>query len=144
MRRILASLAIMATIVAGLVVANAPTAQAATSPSTACSSVGPDGTWQTLSSHALSDVGRVYLMYKNGYNCVTVIKYKAVGTATYVEARLGIEGSRQKTDSGNYKYYAAVAQYAPNDCVWWWSGEMFTNGSGSGYWESGRISAYCG
>ncbi|WP_199561924.1 spore-associated protein [Micromonospora deserti] len=65
----------------------------------------------------------VYLLYNsgNGNNCVVTIKQADIGTATYTEAKLQIEGSSTVyRDGGSYSYYAGpVRRYAAGKCVRW-------------------------
>jgi hypothetical protein len=63
--------------------------------------------------------GDVYLMYKSstGENCVATIKTAFVGTSTYTEAWLLVQGSTWKVDRDTYRYYAAVKAPARDRCV---------------------------
>lgn len=102
-------------------------ARAATNPFTAAQACNNDfgGSWaHTTDGHRAiysngTKVGDVYLMYNgsNGHNCVVTLKRVAVGTTSGVAARLQVEGSNWATQSGNYKYYAAVDRSATDRCV---------------------------
>ncbi|SBT46654.1 hypothetical protein [Micromonospora narathiwatensis] len=102
-------------------------ARAAANPYTAAQACSNDfgGSWTQVSDghRSITDsgtkVGDVYLMYNSatGYNCVATLKAVAVGSTTGVAARLRVEGSSWVTDSGNYKYYAAIQRSARGACV---------------------------
>ncbi|NJP31578.1 hypothetical protein [Micromonospora thermarum] len=83
-----------------------------------------------------TDLGDVYLMYNSatGYNCVTMIKVRAAGTATQIKAsiKVDVEGTTRVwvSDSGSYKYYAAVQRYARDMCVQYAGSALY-----GGYWQ---------
>ncbi|CAM3276368.1 Spore-associated protein A [Stackebrandtia soli] len=65
-------------------------------------------------------VGRVYLMYYNGKNCVVTLKLSNLGKATATSAYLEPQGGTRGTDSGNFTYYAGpVVKSAAATCVKW-------------------------
>lgn len=69
---------------------------------------------------ALGSAGAVYLLYKDGYNCVATIKATSIGTASATSAFLEVQGSARTTDSGSFGYYAGpVRKSAPGKCVKW-------------------------
>jgi hypothetical protein len=107
-------------------------AQAATNPYTPQEACNHQfgGSWSTTTDghRSLTTLdtgakwGDVYLMYNSatGYNCVATIKTAYVGTATYTDAALSIQGETnlwQHEDYGRYSYYAATEGYASNRCV---------------------------
>ncbi|WIX87186.1 hypothetical protein [Amycolatopsis sp. DG1A-15b] len=62
--------------------------------------------------------GDVYLMYNSAHaNCVATIKSVDVGTKTYVDAGILVQGGTWHEDSGQFAYYAAVKVSANNQCV---------------------------
>ncbi|MFC7613844.1 M23 family metallopeptidase [Actinokineospora soli] len=76
--------------------------------------------YTVIDSAALGTAGRVYLLYRDGYNCVATIKHVSVGTASSVSAFLEVQGGTRTTDSGSFAYYAGpVVKYAPSACVKW-------------------------
>ncbi|SBT37307.1 hypothetical protein [Micromonospora auratinigra] len=81
-------------------------------------------------------LGDVYLMYNyaTDYNCVTMIKARDIGTASPIKAsiKVDVEGTLREwqSDSGSYKYYAAVQRYANNMCVQYYGSALY-----GGYWQ---------
>ncbi|KDN16559.1 hypothetical protein [Amycolatopsis rifamycinica] len=62
--------------------------------------------------------GDVYLMYNSAHaNCVATIKSVDIGTKTYVDAGIKVQGGDWQDDDGQYAYYAAVKASANNLCV---------------------------
>lgn len=103
-------------------------AQAATNPFTAAQACNNDfgGSWANVTDGHRSitapdgtKVGDVYLMYNSatGYNCVATLKRVMVGSTTGVAAEIRVEGGSWVSDSGNYKYYAAIQRSAVDKCV---------------------------
>ena len=76
--------------------------------------------YSVIDSAALGTAGRVYLLYRSGYNCVATIKHVSVGSPSAVSAFLEVQGGTRTTDSGSYSYYAGpVVKSAPSACVKW-------------------------
>jgi len=68
----------------------------------------------------LGSAGTVYLLYKDGTNCVVTIKATSIGTASATSAFLEVEGATRTTDSGSFAYYAGpVTKSAAGKCVKW-------------------------
>lgn len=76
--------------------------------------------YSVIDSAALGTAGRVYLLYKSGYNCVATIKNVSVGSPSSMSAFLEVQGGTRSTDSGSFSYYAGpVIKSAPGRCVKW-------------------------
>ena len=76
--------------------------------------------YSVIDSAALGTVGKVFLLYSNGSNCVVTLKYTNVGSPSAVSAFLEPQGSTRTTDSGSFSYYAGpVRRSAPSTCVRW-------------------------
>ncbi|GGS50994.1 MULTISPECIES: M23 family metallopeptidase [Actinokineospora] len=76
--------------------------------------------YSVIDSAALGTAGRVYLLYKSGYNCVATIKHVSVGSPSPVSAFLEVQGGTRTTDSGSFSYYAGpVVKSAASKCVKW-------------------------
>lgn len=76
--------------------------------------------YSVIDSAALGTSGRVYLLYKSGYNCVATIKNVSIGSPSPVSAFLEVQGGTRSTDSGSFSYYAGpVVKSAPGKCVKW-------------------------
>ncbi|MCC5581499.1 hypothetical protein IMZ11_38440 [Microtetraspora sp. AC03309] len=110
---------------AGVTAAAMPAQAAATSARSIC---GSGYTVQVnkvpVKTHYGDVYGYLYLLYNrgNGYNCVTVVKTKFVGKASYMTAALDVKGGRSHTDSGNFKKYAGpVRLEAAHKCVKYWA-----------------------
>ncbi|MBC6460281.1 hypothetical protein [Actinomadura sp. HBU206391] len=118
-------------------------AHAATNPYTAAEACNNDfgGAWgYATDGHRViyagsTKVGDVYLMYNgsSGYNCVATLKSASVGTPTWTDAELIVQGSGSVHNEGQFKYYAAVQRYARGKCVdylgsMYYSGRWWTNG----------------
>ncbi len=95
------------------------------SPASACRT-DFGGTWTHVSDNHRDVVfldgtkwGDVYLMWNDSTkeNCVATIKRSFVGSATYTQASLLVEGSSWRFDAKAYKYYAAVKAPACNKRV---------------------------
>ncbi len=70
-------------------------------------------------------LGTTYLLYNpnTGFNCVVTIKSYGVGKPTPVSAAIRRQGGPQRTDSGNFRYYAGPRKVrAPGRCVQWGGG----------------------
>jgi hypothetical protein len=70
-------------------------------------------------------LGTTYLLYSagSGENCAVTLKSYGVGTPSYTGVILQRQGRKQKSDSGNFKYYAGpVKVKAPGVCVRWGGG----------------------
>ncbi|MFG2054283.1 hypothetical protein ACGFI9_09635 [Micromonospora sp. NPDC048930] len=120
-------------------------ARAATNPYTPAQACSTDfgGSWTQVSDGHRSiiaddgvQLGDVYLMYNSGtgYNCVTMIKTRSVGTATSIRAsiKVDVEGTLREwqSDSGSYKYYAAIQRYGRGMCIQYWGSALY-----GGYWQ---------
>ena len=107
------------TTAAGLALAGAPTASAATNPYTATEACGAG--YHVINSRPAKSGSQtwadVYLLYKTGgYNCVATIKRAFIGVATETMAGLDqdIEHPEDNfVDIGKYKYYAVAKGYTP-------------------------------
>lgn len=76
--------------------------------------------FQVIDWAALGSAGTVYLLYRNGTNCVATIKSTSIGTGSATSAFLEVQGSSRTTDSGSFSYYAGpVTKAAPAQCVKW-------------------------
>ena len=76
--------------------------------------------FQVIDWAALGSAGTVYLLYRDGTNCVATIKSTSIGSASATSAFLEVEGSTRTTDSGSFGYYAGpVTKSAPTQCVRW-------------------------
>lgn len=76
--------------------------------------------FQVIDWAALGSAGTVYLLYKDGANCVATIKSTSIGTASATSAFLEVEGGTRTTDSGSFGYYAGpVTKSAASRCVKW-------------------------
>lgn len=76
--------------------------------------------YSVIDSAGLGSAGRVYLLYKSGYNCVVTIKFTKIGTPSSTSAFLQVAGGTRTTDSGSFSYYAGpVRKSAPGKCVKW-------------------------
>ena len=120
-------------------------AHAATNPYTAASACNNDfgGAWAyATDGHRLiyagsTKVADVYLMYNSssGYNCVATIKTTSVGSATWIDAALIVQGMSDFVhNQGQFKYYAAVQHSARDKCVDYMGG-VYTSGR---WWTNGR------
>lgn len=131
MRKAFAGIAAAAMAVIGLFAVPA-TAQAATNPYSPWSACGYGGSnnivdMATLKASNGTIVSRVYLLYSNGQNCVVNLKVANVGTATWLDAAIHVEGQYDqydnpliRTDAGKYKYFAVVkASGTSGKCVKW-------------------------
>lgn len=127
MRKSIKALTAMALVGAGTLLAHpAPALAAAYSPEAACAEESGRSGWRHISDnkravkHGGTTYGHVYLMWHGGLkkNCVVTIKTAFSGTATYTTAKLWVKGrSKAYTDSGKYRYYAAVIASAGGKCV---------------------------
>jgi hypothetical protein len=107
-------------------------AQAATNPYTPQEACHNDfgGSWSTttdghrsLLTSSGSKWGDVYLMYNSatGYNCVTTIKSAYVGTPSFIQALIWVQGDTGWTyRDGNLSYYQSVQKSAVDKCVMYW------------------------
>lgn len=69
---------------------------------------------------ALGSAGTVYLLYRDGVNCVATIKSTSIGSASATSAFLEVQGGTRTTDSGSFSYYAGpVTKSAAAKCVRW-------------------------
>jgi hypothetical protein len=76
--------------------------------------------YQVIDWAGLGSAGAVYLLYKDGTNCVATIKHTSLGTASATSAFLEVEGGTRATDSGSFGYYAGpVTRSAAGKCVKW-------------------------
>ena len=76
--------------------------------------------YQVIDYATLGSAGTVYLLYKDGTNCVVTIKATSIGTASATSAFLEVEGATRTTDSGSFAYYAGpVTKSAAGKCVKW-------------------------
>ncbi len=76
--------------------------------------------YSVINSAALGTAGRVYLLYRSGYNCVVTIKHTSIGSPSSVSAFLEVQGGTRSTDSGSFSYYAGpVIKSAAGKCVKW-------------------------
>lgn len=76
--------------------------------------------YSVIDSAALGTVGRVYLLYSDGTNCVVTLKSTNLGTGSAMSAFLEPQGATRTTDSGSFSYYAGpVKRSAPSTCVKW-------------------------
>ncbi|MCU7820448.1 acetyltransferase [Kitasatospora sp. DSM 101779] len=76
-----------------------------------------------------------YLLYNssNGYNCVVTIRGEA-GSPVKMAARLQVQGSAEKNDTGSYtKYAGPVYAYGAGKCVRW--GGWFSESDQSSYFS---------
>ncbi|WP_410607165.1 hypothetical protein [Amycolatopsis sp. lyj-109] len=106
---------------------SAPAASAAANPYTPAEACATDfgGSWSLASDghrevkYGSAKWGDVYLMYNSSHaNCVATIKAIDIGTPTYTEAWLWIQGTPDWIgNTGPFKYYAAVKGTANNHCV---------------------------
>lgn len=79
-----------------------------------------DGQTRTNHRPGLGSAGAVYLLYKDGTNCVATVKSTSIGSASATSAFLEVEGSARTTGSGSFGYYAGpVTKAAPDRCVRW-------------------------
>lgn len=75
--------------------------------------------YATLQSRGRT-IGRVFLVYKGGYNCVVTSKYTDRNRKTAASAYLQVRGSAMAVNRGSFKYYAGpVKRYARGHCVKW-------------------------
>ena len=147
LRNMMAKAGVVAAAAGSVLALQAPAQAAANpySPQAACGSgyYVIDSAPLRNSSHGTG--GRVYLLYKNGRNCVATIKNVAVGRSTYTKAVLNVfqptGGISHYNDFASYKYYANVSAYAGGRCV---SASGYTYDR-SGNFYSGSISTgHCG
>lgn len=132
MRKSAQRLGILTASVAAMAAVSIPSAQAATNPYTPESACHHDfgGSWsRTTDGHRTilggpttprQTWGDVYLMWNGATkkNCVVALKSAFVGTPSYTDASLNIQGSDDwKYDNGYYKYYAAYQATAGGKCV---------------------------
>jgi hypothetical protein len=121
-------LAVTFTAATAVVTGLAAPANAATNPYTAASACAASfgGSWAGVSDghraivHNGTTIGDVYLMYNSaaGTNCAVTIKRKYVGTATETGVNLWLQGvTEDMSDSGTYKYYAAVEHAGAGRCA---------------------------
>ncbi len=76
--------------------------------------------FQVIDHASLGSGGTVYLLYKDGVNCVATIKATSIGTASATSAFLEVQGGTRTTDSGSFSYYAGpVKKSAAGTCVKW-------------------------
>ncbi|WP_431677280.1 acetyltransferase [Kitasatospora sp. KL5] len=76
-----------------------------------------------------------YLLYNSstGYNCVVTVRGES-GPAVKMSARLQVQGSAEKNDTGSYtKYAGPVYAYAAGKCVRW--GGWFSESDQSSYFS---------
>ncbi|GGR10290.1 hypothetical protein [Kitasatospora griseola] len=103
----------------GMLVAAAP-AEAASTPSGACNSVGSG--YYLIDQHAIGTVADVYLFYNGSSNCAVTWKRSPNGTTRY-DLRVNIERQsdlKDAPDAGFYLYYAGpVTLSAKGTCISW-------------------------
>jgi hypothetical protein len=76
--------------------------------------------YQVIDWVGLGSAGAVYLLYRDGVNCVATIKHTSIGTASATSAFLEVEGAARTTDSGSFGYYSGpVTKSAAGKCVKW-------------------------
>ncbi|MGH3757959.1 M23 family metallopeptidase [Actinophytocola sp.] len=76
--------------------------------------------FRVIDHASLGSAGTVYLLYRNGSNCVVTIKATSIGTGSATSAFLEVQGGTRTTDSGSFGYYAGpVIKSAPSQCVKW-------------------------
>jgi serine/threonine-protein kinase len=90
--------------------------------------------------------GWLYLLYKNGYNCVATIKGKEAGTSSLTKASLVVDersgsGFNVYNDVGYYRYYANVSHYAGSVCV---SASGYVRDSQGNYFTANIPRGHCG
>ncbi|MET8999312.1 hypothetical protein [Amycolatopsis sp. Hca4] len=127
----------------------APSASAAANPYTAAEACANDfgGSWSYASDghrevkYGSAKWGDVYLMYNSAHaNCVATIKSIDIGTPTYTEAWLWIQGTPDWIGNvGAFKYYAAAKGAANNRCVQYQSYISRTATGAGAYAAGGRL-----
>lgn len=121
-----AKMGVVAAAVLSAAAISAPAASAAAnpySPERACAN-DFGGTWSRAGDghrdvmYGSAKWGDVWLMYNSAHaNCVATIKSVDVGTKTYVNAGILVQGGFWQDDHGDFQYYAAVKVTANNQCV---------------------------
>jgi hypothetical protein len=97
-----------------------PTTKAPTSKPNPYTATGICGSgYRIIDSHGLGSA-TVYLLYRNGYNCVVTLLRKVDGNSHRMKASLEVQGGTRGIDSGQYTYYAGpIRRNAPSKCVIW-------------------------
>jgi hypothetical protein len=140
--RTLVKAAVLIGLLAAALLGTAGTSSAAANPYTpqeACRNETGRGGWSVVSDGHRQVVtptgakwGDVYLLYSGGYNCVATIKSSFVGTRTWTEAWIRLEGGNWiDLDSDPYSYYAAGERNAAGVCVAYF-GRIYNNPNHTG------------